>query len=536
MRILEKLAELNDQIVAELLPAQLQRTGDLWDGGLENDVQIPNVHSTNAFLLRVGTAFACKASKFHRSDEILPPLERAAECLLRVQHEDGTIDLYSTNFHSTPDTAFIVNFMSPVFVLLKRIALPQLERVLEKLELFLRNAGECLAIGGIHTPNHRWIISSALARINSFFPDERFVDRIDRWLAEGIDQDPDGQFTEHSVGIYSPFCDQMFLTMGRLLPRDALFDAVRRNLDMTLYYIQPTGEVLTNASNRQDNNQIATVSRYYYPYRYFAVRDQNPTYAAVCELIENRMPEQISWDLAKLLEDPLFEQDMPIAGSIPTDYSKQFPYSGVTRIRRANTDVSIIESNPTFLVMRKGRAVLHSLRLGASFFGSRGQFVAQSCTGNHEKFILRKSMSHGYYQPYPQSSLSGDGVWEQMPVADREMSELQTMEYAVEVSESGGSVSIEIAIEGTPRVPVSIELSFREGGVLEGVIENHRQTDTYFLETGFGRYKVGEDSITFGPGKMDHQWSAVRGMPAKHPGKSVYLTGYTPFRHVLTLS
>ena len=37
--------------------------------------------------------------------------------------------------------------------------------------------------------------------------------------------------------------------------RDDLLDVARKNLNMTLYYIQP-GEVLTDASGRQDSENI----------------------------------------------------------------------------------------------------------------------------------------------------------------------------------------------------------------------------------------------------------------------------------------
>ena len=61
----------------------------------------------------------------------------AMACLMRVQHEDGTIDLHSTNFHSTPDTAFLVNYLSPVYVVLKRMDQKGLSDLIKGLEQFL---------------------------------------------------------------------------------------------------------------------------------------------------------------------------------------------------------------------------------------------------------------------------------------------------------------------------------------------------------------------------------------------------------------
>jgi hypothetical protein len=534
--IIKKLSGFNDAEVENKLAMQVNNPGDRWDGGVMDIYEVANAHSTNDFLMVVGTAYASPFSKYYLSQSIEKPMERAINCLLNVQHADGTIDLHSTNFHSTPDTAFLVNYLSSVYVILRRLNQPGLKNTVEKFGEFFKKAGECFTVGGVHTANHRWVVSSALARVNSFFPAQKYVDRIDRWFSEGIDLDSDGQYTERSVSIYSPTCDNMFITIGRLLKREELHNEVRKNLDMTLHYIQPGGEVLTDASDRQDNARTGYINGYYYAYRYFAIKDKNPVYASVCNLIETLMPEKITRLLPKLLEDPIFEEDMVAPSKIPDNYFKRFEYSGLFRIRHGEADVSVIERNPTFLSFMKGKAVMQSIRLGSTFFGSRGQFTGEHCEFDGEKIVLIKSKRHGYFQPFPEDKISGDGIYSKMPREERELSEPQTIDYKVTISESGGKVSIDIEVNGTEHVLVSCEMSFRPGGVLSGVTPDKNVEDSYFLESGMGQYTQGGDVIKFGPGIAKHKWGEMRGMLPKQKGNSVYITGYTPFKHTIELS
>lgn len=535
-RMLIQLTDINDKVVDDLLELQIDKPGDRWHGGLMNSHEIPNAHATKEIIVKMGASYASPYSRYYLSEKLVKPMEKAIQCLLNVQYDDGTIDLYSTNFHSTPDTAFIVNYLSPAYVNIKRIGRAEMKVFLEKLETFFKNAGECLVVGGAHTANHRWVISSALARLHSFFPSKKYTERIDVWLSEGIDLDPDGQYTEQSVSIYSPTCDDMFLTMGRLLDRKDLMDVVRKNLDMTLYYIQPGGEVLTDASGRQDAARTGYVNGYYYTYLFFAIKDKNPAYSAVCQLIEREMPEKVLRYLPYILELPLFKESVPVPSKVPDNYFKRFSHSGVFRIRRGDTDISVIEKNPTFLSFRKGSAVLQSIRLAAAFFGARGRFIAEQADVDGEKIVLSRTVKHGYFQPFPKDKIPGDGIYEKMTREERELSEPQIMNYQLSISEKDGTVRIDIQIDGTDHVPVSMEMSFRPGGELSGVTTDREVEDSFFLEEGMGQYKVGRDVITFGPGAVTHKWANMRGMLPKQSGNSVHITGYTPFKHTLELS
>ena len=146
-------------------------------------------------------------------------LRLAAEYLNRVQYEDGTVDFYATNFRSPPDVAFIVENLGPCYSVLKASGDPKLTAIADALGRFIVKAADGLAVGGVHTPNHRWVVCCALAIANSLFPNPRYVARIDQWLAENIDLDPDGQYTEKSTTVYSPIVDRALVVMARLLKR-----------------------------------------------------------------------------------------------------------------------------------------------------------------------------------------------------------------------------------------------------------------------------------------------------------------------------
>jgi hypothetical protein len=523
------------------------------------------IRRTGTALETLTAAFCAPESSYSRSADLVAPLEQASLTLLKAQHADGTID--SGNLNSPPDTGFVLESVCRGLAVLRRIDDARLNPVRDNLGRFILAAAQAQVTGGVHTPNHRWVICSALARINSLFPAEKYVRRIDQWLGEGIYIDADGQYSERSTGTYSTVVDNALVTMARLLNRPQLLDPVRRNLTMNLYYTHPNGEVETVASRRQDAGTAANVVRYYLPYRYLAIRDQNRVFAGMADLIEQRLSAQTlaTGPLLSFLEEPILKQKMPAADSVPTDYVKVFANSGVARIRRGNISATVfggsdwplgvasgLSSNPTFFTFRKGAAVLDSVRMACNFF-SEGAFHSEGLAATQGAFVLHQRFEVPYYQPLPESDRNPRGDYQLTPARDarfwsklnfprRAMSEVQTLDQKITVTEKNGAFELQFEITGHDGVPVTIEMAFRPGGAFSGALEEDAESRISMLKSGFGKYSVGADSIEFGPGESAHRfvnleghsYAAHRGS-LKPGGHCVYITGFTPFRKTVKI-
>ncbi len=541
--VLRELIRSNDESIPDQLAQQERRGGHRWLGGMPDRNGIFSARGTAGLVSSLACAACSPESKFFRSADFVDSLQLAMRYLLVAQHDDGTTDLPETNFHSPPDTAFCLEALFPAYLLLHASPQRDLSAVTAELAKFFIKAGDGLATGGVHTPNHRWVVCGGLASINSLFPNPKYVARIEEWLAETVDIDPDGQFTEKSTSVYSPVVDRALLTVARLLDRPDLFEAVRRNLEMTLYYVHPDGEVVTEASRRQDRYQRGSMARYYYSYRYLALRDGNGRFAAMTRQIERTARQQLGGELAALLTQPEMLRELPTDAPLPTDYAKVFSYSNLARIRRGKVSGTVLAANTTLFSFRNGAAALEALRLAGAFFG-KGQFMSDVLEVRDDRFLLRQQLEGPYFQPLTKELIASgehvrmapNGTLAVDSRAARARSNIQKYEAVVEVTEVAGKFTLEISISGTDDVPVAIELAFRYGGKLEGVEPVAGVKDAFLLRSGLGRYVLGEEAIEFGPGYAENSYTQVRGALPKWDGLSVYLTGVTPFHTAIHIS
>lgn len=498
---------------------------------------------------RLAAGFVSDRSAYHRDGALLESLGWLMAELVARQHPDGLYDV--GNLHSPPDTAFVIQDVCMVYALLG--GTPSLGEV-------IRRAGPALAAGGVHTPNHRWEVSAALARVNALFPDPQYVARIDEWLAEGIDATPDGIYSERSSTYAAEVTNPSLLTLARLQDRPDLLAYVRRNLEATLYLLEPNGEVDTIASRRQDQKSMRDVWWYLMQFRELALLDGDGRFAAVARAIETRGVGELGDFLADILEQPALAAALP-AGSAPTDFVHHFPSQASVRIRHDSRTATVfggtdnlgviasgLSTNPTFFKARTGNAILDSVRLSPQFFGT-GHFRSKGLQvlGSNTYRLFDESRVP-YHLPLPpqlrrtngQYELGWDGrFYSAMDFSDRPR-EYRTLRTEVTIVEVARGFDLSFEFSGDETV-YAIELCFRPGGVLTGA-DTLDASGNYQLTSGTGSYAVGTDRIEFGPGSgplrvaMDPgEVYTYLGADLVPDGVRVYLTGRTPRRQMLQL-
>ncbi|SPJ72655.1 uncharacterized protein FTOL_02384 [Fusarium torulosum] len=526
---------------------------------------------------RLVTPFVWPNSTNYHNETLIPYIEEMVQVLEKVQHSDGTYTV--GNRHSPPDTGFLIEDFGIMVRMLENDDHDASQPIADLIRGILVKAGPGLAKGGIHTPNHRWKICSALARISSITGDTSLIKRIDEWLAEGIDMDADGIYSERSPNYYSAVSNPSLLTVAHELNRTELIKYVRKNLELSIEHGEPNGEMETIQSRRQDQSQLPgdNMGNFYPQFRELALLDNNGRFAAMARLIEKRLGPQLGDFLANLIERPEMMGKLPESEEPFVDFEKHYAAAGLVRARRGKLTVSAfggsdwydmdgkksgfynrmgsgLSTNPTMFRAWNGKAVLEAIRLSPNFF-SMGHFRS-----NGIKLLDNGAMKLGseievpYYLPMPADrrdengtydlSRSVDGRFYAMLDFENRPTSVRRLKTDVEITPTKAGYDLNFEVTGEDDVELTFELTFREGGKFKGVEEfvDSDNTTIYRLEEGTGEYTMEGDRITFGPGNgkgviqsdagEQYSW---HGGNLTLEGQHVYITGITPLKYTLNL-
>ncbi|MEV6379886.1 hypothetical protein AB0M31_10775, partial [Streptomyces sp. NPDC051773] len=444
-----------------------------------------------------------------------PAVAAALTHLRALRATQTTTGLFAggDNVQSPPDSAFTVNDVCDAHVLAAGAG-PELRDVTAALADIAGAATASLLTGGVHTPNHRWELCAALARLHRSFPDDRLLDRVEQWLAEGVDIDAEGLYSERSANYAAHVSNPSLLLLAEVLGRADLSDAVARNLTTTLDLIRPDGTVETVHSRRQDQYHPFPLAPYLPHYRLLAIRTGRGDFARAARLAAAAGIDDpdllaqtlLTPDLGRTLPDPAPET-LPrerylttarlAARASATAHTVVYGGSDVPEHRRIRSGLAC---NPTFLRLFAGDAVLDAVRLSRGFF-DLGPFRAADMRqiADH-RYRLTETLTAAYYQPLGKDRRRDDGAYRlvddgrfsaSMAFPDRPRDEVShTTRVDVELREDGADLRIDIS---GPRVPWALELTFRPGGELEGAVPIG--DGRWCLTDGPMTYRVGDDEI-----------------------------------------
>lgn len=535
--LLLKLITVNDNNIPGALNRQLLHHEGSYYGAVLDADSVVSPMGTAQLVQTLLCSYVSNSSRYYNSPEILQHMELAALALVDLQHEDGTIDLLTTNFHSTPDLGFTIFPIGISYSIMMKNNSMKYGRLPSILKEYLLKAGEALSVGGIHTPNHRWVVCAALAWVNSFFPDAKYSKRVHQWLAEKIDIDPDGQYNERSTAVYTPITNRSLIDVARRMNVKHLYDVLRKNLDLTFYLVHSNGEIVTETSNRQDKYLRSNMSGYYLAYNQMALLDGDRRYAGMVRYIEQTVPvEHLAYMLPVFLEDESLLKPLPSPEPLPVQYHKHFRYSDMVRIRDGVVDMSLITNNATFFTFFKGEAALEAMRLSSAFFG-KGQFQSQKMEKSGSTYIMSSTLYGPYFQPLPKRKIPRDtDAWTKLAKTGRRESEVQQLQTKVQITPDSGKATVRISVAGPENLPVTLELGFRTGGSFENAVQKSDMPGAWIIKNGeFAVYTLGPDSIRIGPGVREHRWTQLRGALPKLAGDCLYFTMYAPCEFEFTI-
>ncbi|MEZ4714788.1 MAG: hypothetical protein R2851_01655 [Caldilineaceae bacterium] len=319
----------------------------------------------------------------------------AARHLQRSQRPSGNLDLLSVNYDSAPDTAFTVQQLCTLFELAGDREEPVWRTLLAEVERFVRAAVPGIRTGGFHTPNHRWVMVSALVQANAAFPDLDVADVVNAYLAETFDCDAEGFFIERSVGVYDAVNDRSLLFIGQYWDSPDAVPTAARNLELNLHLLHADGTADTGLSRRQDYGSRTVPTQLIDCYLAAHAVTPTPRFVAVAHHVWDRAVHNpagsdranhfahdvgwISYGLLRYGDPPLV--DVEAAAKLPDDYARFFPVNRIWRVRRGLLSASFYGDTTRLLTLTMGRAELASLKISQTYFGQyTGRFIGQEFT------------------------------------------------------------------------------------------------------------------------------------------------------------
>lgn len=432
--------------------------------------------------------------------------------LERLQGPTGLFD--GDNLVSPPDSSFTLNDVAATLEVLGAHGSPGPGGVAPRLRAVALRSLESLLVGGVHTPNHRWELCAALAGLHRLTGDPRLVDRVDEWLAEGVDVDADGFYSERSPNYAAYVSHPALLTVARLLDRPALRAPVLASLRTLVALSDDDGEVVSVHSRRQDQRETFALHGFAGQLRWAAATTGDGQLARLARVAGSSPRVEHARELVDALLDPVRLAVLP-PGLPAVDGTVHLPTVGLVRHRAGATTTTVfggsdhprtgriasgLANSATLVQVRHGAARLRALRVSPAFFDT-GAFRPDALALHGRTVTLTGERVSGYYQPLAPAdrdpggryALTDEGrFFAEMSFGDRPRSELR-LATTVQVGLHEHRVEVDVACRGV-RTRLGLELVLGDGDV-DGIEPHPDVPDAWVLRGDALTVRAGADVL-----------------------------------------
>jgi hypothetical protein len=520
-------------------------------GNINSDGKIVNVLDGMYYagaqlgsLVTLAPAYYCEDNCYYHSKEVLSAMMTLTETMKSMQREDGTFDLPISNFHSAPDTGFIIHNTYRIYNIMENRAKSPLElKLKDDIYKIIEIAAKGLHDGGFHTPNHRWVESAGLAMAYNVTKEEYLKEMVLKYLNEGMDIDENGEWTERSPGIYNAVSDNAVMILAEQMELPELYEAVMKNMDLMFHYLDPNGAVFTQNSVRVDKGEglpgkAFYPTNYYHIYLKMALLFKNGKYAKFADLIfesalrNGRGLPNVLW--LYMLHNELKDFEIEFE-EIPDQYEVFYQPSKIVRARNKNVGVTILGDSSNFLFVSNNNMRCY-VRMCSSFFAI-AQFKPSDIIKTEGGYQMTFAAQGKYRMPLDEKPATP--MFEEMDHSSRKFVNYVDLKYIVDITILEDGAKFDVKTEGCDQVPIKIELCLSGNCIVKGsnFIVKGTPGESMIVGDGMIEASVGLDKLQIGPGFMDHYYtSAMRGsVPQSSGDYTVYYTGYTNIDKTITI-
>lgn len=417
--------------------------------------------------------YNCPESEFFKSEQLLNYIRAICIGAKDGIHEDGTNDLVISNYHQAEF------FGAPSICTAYRImaALPNKTEAEKEVTEMIYDLAERTSYGllasGFHTPNHRWVHTAALFHAYNTLrvKDERFLILAKKYLAEKIDIDENGEFSERSAGMYSAISDRALCDIAVQGNMPELFDHVKKNLLLVYRFIEKGNLIFTQNSRRKDKGEVGSDTLFDFDRyhdicltAYSATHDITFLQILQSALDKRTLPTRPYVAIRPFMEFPelrTLEVDFSKLPPLEEDFHAFYPKSGIVRAKENGVVYSLLSRNPNFFHITVGEISI-SARMCSSFF-AKAQFLPDEIEQIGEKQYRMKFHTWADYKlPFDVPPEGSEDYWS-MDFKSRPGISRCDYGYTVDFTFTEKGLKIHVVTDGTEKVPFKLEIAVTPG-------------------------------------------------------------------------